>query len=132
MTPHQVTDVKPCDLIAEDGLESSDEIDSDEDEIRLDMEAEKAELEAVQALEETKAQITELNRKSLIRLEEWKTWRDGCPGLCDNIALLKEDPLWASLSDMVLAEYHGTLLLPTELEMIILGRFANRPDEVTK
>jgi hypothetical protein len=132
MTPHQVTDVKPYDLITENDLESSDEIDSDEDEIRLDMEAEKAELEAIQALEETKVRITELNRKSLVRLEEWKNWRDGCPGLCDNIALLKEDPLWASLSAMVVAEYHGTLLLPSELEMIVLSRFANRPDEVTK
>ena len=109
MTPHQITDP-----------ESSDEVDSDEESA-----VEKAELDAVEALRETQAQIAQFNRKSLIRQEEWNNWKNVCPGLCDNIELFKQDPRWSSLLAIVIADYHEAVLLPVELEMIVLRRFVS-------
>jgi hypothetical protein len=120
MTPHEITDVKPYDIIIDDDPESWDEVDSDEEEAILDDQVEKAELEAVEALRETKALIDELNRKSLIRQEEWKNWKNACPGLCDDIELMKTDPRWSTVSAIVIADYHEAYLLPAELEMIVL------------
>jgi hypothetical protein len=122
MTPHGITDVKPYDIIIDDDPESSDEVDSDEEEAILDDQVEKAELEAVEALRQTKARIDELNRKSLIRQEEWNNWKNACPGLCDDIELMKKDPRWSTVSAIVIADYHEAYLLPAELEMIVLRR----------
>jgi hypothetical protein len=130
MTPNEITEVKPYDIIIDDEPESSDDVDinesdvdSEEEEIRLELELQKAEAEAVEALRETKAQIAELNRKSLIMQEDWNNWKNESPGLSDNIELIKEDPRWITLSAIVIADYHQAFLLPGELEMIVLKRY---------
>jgi hypothetical protein len=122
MTPHKITDVKPYDIIIDDHPESSDEVDSDEEEAMLDDQVLKAELEAVEALKQTKARIDELKRKSQEKQEEWNNWKNACPDLCSDIDLMKKDPRWTTVSAIVIAEYHQAYLLPAELEMIVLGR----------
>ena len=130
MTPNEITEVKPYDIRIDDEPEISDDVDvnesdldSDEDEIRLDREVAEAEAEAIEALRITKAEIDELNRKSLIMQEDWNNWKNESPGLCDNIELIKEDPRWITLSAIVIAEYHQAFLLDGEVEMIVLKRY---------
>jgi hypothetical protein len=125
MTPNQVTDVKQYDIIMDhDDPESSDELDSDEEECMLDEEVEKAELEAVEALRQTKARIADLNRKNLIREEAWISLKNADPAFCDDIELFKTDPRWTTLSAIVSADYEG-FLTDCELEMITLKHFSD-------
>jgi hypothetical protein len=118
MTPHGITDVEPHNI--GDDPESSDEGDSDN--AGLDDELEKAELEAVEALRQTKARIDELNSKSQERQEEWNNWKNADSSLCADIELMKKDPRWTSVSAIVIADYPQAHFLPAELEMIVLGR----------
>jgi hypothetical protein len=123
MTPREFKKVIIPDIIPDhEDPESSDEIDSEQEEAILDAEVEKAELEAIEELAETKARYAETLRRNFIIEEAYNR------EVYKYMELAKQDAKWPTLYAMVIAEYPDCLT-HYHLEMVTLQRF---PDEVDK